>query len=131
MTDTPATLKYVSDHHWIQEIGPHMVRVGITDFAQESLGDVIAIDLPTIGTAVTAKTPCGEIESVKSVSDLVAPLSGMIADVNDRVDAEPELTNTAPYTDGWLFDIDADTHRYEAETNALLTADEYRTLTGK
>jgi glycine cleavage system H protein len=131
MTTTPTTLKYVPDHHWVQELRPATIRMGITDFAQESLGDVIAIDLPHAGTRVEAGQPLGEIESVKSVSDLVAPVSGVITAVNDRVDGEPELTNTDPYGDGWLVDIDVNPSDYPTESAALLDADQYRALTGK
>lgn len=104
MTTTPEDLKYTSEHEWVRGTGP-AVEVGITDFAQDSLGDIVFVTLPKAGESVTAGEPCGELESTKSVSDLYAPVSGTVAEVNAALEANPELVNSDPYGEGWLFRI--------------------------
>jgi glycine cleavage system H protein len=131
MTQTPEELRYVKDHHWIRTAGPATIRLGVTDFAQESLGDVVAVDLPRVGSRVRAGYTCGEIESTKSVNDLVAPIDGTITAINDAVVDEPELTNTDPYGEGWLFEIEADSTMFEHQLGNLIDAAAYRALTGK
>src|SRR5262249_18755906 len=97
MSDIPTSLRYTEDHLWARhEADGGVVRVGITDFAQESLGDVVAVTLPKVGTAVQAGEACGDIESVKSVSDLIAPVTGTVRASNDTLDQTPEVINTDP-----------------------------------
>ena len=98
--EIPAELLYSSDHEWVRPVGGG-VQVGITDFAQDALGDVVYVELPEIGAAVTADEPMCEIESTKSVSDIFAPISGEIVEVNVDLSDEPQLINEAPYEDGW------------------------------
>jgi glycine cleavage system H protein len=132
MTETPDELRYVKDHHWIRVVGPGIIRLGVTDFAQESLGDVVAVGLPRLGSSVQAGYACGEIESTKSVNDLVSPINGTISAVNDIVEDQPELTNTTPYGDGWLFEIHAsDPATLEQQLSGPIGAEAYRAFTGK
>jgi glycine cleavage system H protein len=105
VTTTPEDLKYTAEHEWVRGSGP-VVRVGITDFAQDSLGDIVFVTLPEVGAAIEANAPCGELESTKSVSDLYAPLSGTVTEVNTGLDANPELVNTDPYGEGWIFEVE-------------------------
>ena len=105
MSEVPPDLHYTADHEWVQRTGADTVRVGITAFAQEALGDVVYVSAPSIGDAVTAGDSCGEVESTKSVSDLYSPLSGEVVAVNDALDATPELVNSDPYGDGWIFEV--------------------------
>jgi len=101
----PTDLRYTAEHEWVKSTGEDTVRVGITSFAQEALGDVVYVSAPSIGDAVTAGDSCGEVESTKSVSDLYSPLSGEVVAVNDALDATPELVNSDPYGDGWIFEV--------------------------
>ena len=100
----PEDLRYTRDHEWVRNEG-ETLRVGITDYAQDALGDIVFVTLPSVGDQVTAGEPCGEIESTKSVSDLNAPVSGTVVAANDTLDGSPELINSDPYGDGWIFDI--------------------------
>jgi glycine cleavage system H protein len=121
----PDDLRYTDAHEWVREGAEGVVRVGITDYAQTQLGDVVYVDLPAVGDAVTAGEPCGEVESTKSVSQIYAPLSGEVVAVNGALEDSPELVNSGPYDDGWMFEIRAaDTGR-----DALLDAAAYRGLT--
>ncbi|MDG2216622.1 MAG: glycine cleavage system protein GcvH [Acidimicrobiales bacterium] len=120
----PEGLHYSSDHEWVQVVGDS-VRIGITDYAQDALGDVVYVDLPSTGTSVTAGSTFGEVESTKSVSDLFAPVSGEIMTVNDELADAPERLNTDPYGDGWICTIAmSDTQ----ELDALLDAAGYAAL---
>jgi len=101
----PTDLRYTAEHEWVKSTGEDTVRVGITAFAEEALGDVVYVSAPSIGDAVTAGDSCGEVESTKSVSDLYSPLSGEVVAVNDALDATPELVNSDPYGDGWIFEV--------------------------
>lgn len=101
----PQDLRYTSEHEWVRDAGDGTVRVGITSFAQEALGDVVYVNLPGVGDAVTAGDACGEVESTKSVSDLYSPLDGEVTAVNDALDATPELVNSDPYGEGWIFEM--------------------------
>ena len=101
----PTDLRYTAEHEWVKSTGEDTVRVGITAFAQEALGDVVYVSAPSIGDAVTAGDSCGEVESTKSVSDLYSPLSGEVVAVNDALDATPDLVNSDPYGDGWIFEV--------------------------
>lgn len=120
----PQDLRYTAEHEWIREEGG-VSTVGITAFAAESLGDVVYVQLPEVGAALTAGSPCGEIESTKSVSELFAPATGEVVEINSAVADEPELINTDPYGKGWLFRVRA------AELPELLDADRYRELTSE
>jgi glycine cleavage system H protein len=103
----PDDLKYTSEHEWVRTPGESegSVRIGITDFAQDALGDIVYVSLPGVGETVTAGSTCGELESTKSVSDVYAPLSGEVLAVNEALDATPELVNSDPYAGGWLFEL--------------------------
>jgi glycine cleavage system H protein len=105
--DYPEDLRYTAEHEWVRvsAAAGDVVRVGITDYAQDALGDVVYVTLPEVGAAVTAGESCGEVESTKSVSDLFAPLSGEVTGRNEGLDATPELVNTDPYGEGWLFEL--------------------------
>ncbi|WP_353508968.1 glycine cleavage system protein GcvH [Intrasporangium sp.] len=104
--DYPSDLRYTSDHEWIREADEdNVVRVGITSFAQDALGDVVYVSLPAVGDAVAAGDACGEVESTKSVSDIYAPLAGEVTAVNDTLDGTPELVNSDPYGEGWMFEL--------------------------
>ena len=105
MTTTPEDLKYTAEHEWVRGTGP-VVRVGITDFAQDSLGDIVFVTLPEVGAKIEAGSPCGELESTKSVSDLYAPVGGTVTEVNGALDANPELVNSDPYGEGWIFEVE-------------------------
>jgi glycine cleavage system H protein len=106
----PEDLKYTSEHEWLREPGQAegSVRIGITEFAQDALGDIVFVQLPEIGDTVAAGAVVGELESTKSVSEIYAPVGGEVVARNEALDATPELVNTDPYGDGWLFEIKAD-----------------------
>jgi glycine cleavage system H protein len=125
MSDVPSDLKYTAEHEWVRAGEGSTVRIGITDYAQEALGDVVYVTLPEVGASVSAGAACGEIESTKSVSDLYAPITGTITARNDALDEQPELINSAPYGDGWIIEIEASD---SAEVDALLDAAAYGTL---
>jgi len=103
----PDDLSYTAEHEWVRTPGEAegSVRIGITDYAQEALGDIVYVSLPELGDAVTAGETCGELESTKSVSDVYAPVSGEVVARNDSLDATPELVNSDPYGAGWLFEV--------------------------
>jgi glycine cleavage system H protein len=101
----PADLRYTSDHEWVRVGDDGVVRVGITSFAQDALGDVVYVSLPAVGDTVSPGDSCGEVESTKSVSDVYAPLDGEVTAVNDALDAAPELINSDPYGEGWMFEM--------------------------
>jgi len=103
----PEDLHYTRQHEWIRSTGD-MLRVGVTDYAQEALGDIVFVTLPEVGAQVTAGEPCGEVESTKSVSDIYAPVTGTIVARNEALDASPELVNSDPYGEGWMIDIRPD-----------------------
>ncbi|HZB67218.1 MAG TPA: glycine cleavage system protein GcvH [Ornithinibacter sp.] len=119
--DYPAGLRYTAEHEWVRADG-EVLRVGITSFAQEALGDVVYVSLPAVGDTVAAGDTCGEVESTKSVSDLYAPVSGEVTAVNGALDATPELVNSDPYGEGWMYEIrPADA----GAADALLDVDAY------
>ncbi len=103
----PDDLKYTAEHEWVREPGEHdgSVRVGITHYAQDALGDIVYVSLPEVGDTVEAGSTCGELESTKSVSDVYAPVSGEVVARNEALDATPELVNNDPYGEGWLFEV--------------------------
>lgn len=121
----PEDLRYTSDHEWVAP-GTTPVRVGITHFAQDALGDIVYVQLPDPGTPVVAGDSFGEVESTKSVSELYAPISGIVSTRNDAVVGNPELINSDPYGEGWLLSIEPTD---SAEVAELLDADAYRRLT--
>jgi glycine cleavage system H protein len=122
----PEELKYTQEHEWVARTGPDTVRVGITDYAQEQLGDVVFVQLPEPGEQVTAGQSIGEVESTKSVSDVFSPLDGEIVARNESLDAQSELVNADPYGEGWMIDI-----RLTDPTavDGLLDAEAYQKLT--
>jgi glycine cleavage system H protein len=131
VSDIPSDLHYTAEHEWVRRSGEDTVRVGITDFAQSALGDVVFVQLPDVGSQVTAGESFGEVESTKSVSDLFAPVSGTVAAVNADLDGSPQLVNSDPYGSGWLVDVQvADAAELESAISALLDPEAYRgTLT--
>jgi glycine cleavage system H protein len=119
----PDNLRYTADHEWVEELDGGTLRVGITSYAQSALGDVVYVSLPSVGDTLTSGETCGEVESTKSVSDLYAPLSGEVTAVNSALDGSPELVNSAPYPEGWMYELrpsDADA------TSGLLDVATYR-----
>jgi glycine cleavage system H protein len=127
MPDVPDDLKYTAEHEWVRVGDGATVRVGITDYAQEALGDVVYVSLPEVGASVAKGAAVGEVESTKSVSDIYAPLSGTISARNEKLDETPELINSDPYGEGWILEIElAD----QNETEDLLDAGTYGTLAG-
>lgn len=120
----PDTLRYSSDHEWVSLSG-NVARVGITDYAQQALGDVVYVQLPEVGQAVTAGTSFGEVESTKSVSDVYAPLSGTVVAVNGVLADAPETVNSDPYGAGWICDIELTD---PGEVDSLLDAAAYQAL---
>ncbi len=120
----PDDLRYSTDHEWIRVEGS-LARVGITDYAQDALGDVVFVDLPDVGASVEAAASISEVESTKSVSDIYAPVSGTIAEVNGDLADAPERLNEDPYGEGWLFVIEMTD---PSQVDALLSASDYRTL---
>ena len=122
----PADLRYTSDHEWVKEQGDGVVRVGITAFAQDALGDVVYVSLPGVGDTVSAGDSCGEVESTKSVSDLYAPVTAKVVAVNTDLDANPQLVNSEPYGGGWLVELQADGAALTDALSSLLDAEAYR-----
>jgi len=125
VSDIPADLRYTPEHEWVRRAGDDTVRVGITDFAQSSLGDVVYVQLPEVGAEVTAGESFGEVESTKSVSDLYAPVSATVVAVNDALEGDPALINSDPYGEGWLLELRSDAAGLDAGLEALLDADNY------
>jgi glycine cleavage system H protein len=120
----PEHLKYSREHEWVAVDGSR-ARVGITDYAQDSLGDVVFVNLPAVGATVTANTACAEVESTKSVSDIYAPVSGEVVEVNTALDDTPEAVNSDPYGAGWIFVVEMSDPR---ELDALMDAAAYRRM---
>ena len=125
MSSIPADLQYTKEHEWIAATSnENILRIGITDYAQSALGDIVYIQLPKVGDPVTADKVCGEVESTKSVSEIYAPVSGKIVAVNSELDKAPEAMNSDPYGAGWIAEIEV-----SAPTTGLLSAAEYTALT--
>jgi glycine cleavage system H protein len=131
VSDIPPDLHYTADHEWVRRSGDDTARIGITDFAQSALGDVVFVQLPDVGAELTAGESFGEVESTKSVSDLYAPVSGKVAAVNGDLEGNPQLVNSDPYGAGWLLDVEvSDVTGLESAISGLLDAEAYRgTLT--
>lgn len=124
--NVPSDLSYSADHEWVRRNGAS-VRIGITDYAQDALGDVVFVQVPSVGAKVAKGQSFSEVESTKSVSDIYAPVSGTVSAVNDALGTQPELVNTDPYGDGWICEI---TLTDESELGDLLDAAAYGSLTG-
>lgn len=128
MSNIPAELSYTAEHEWVSEPDPDgVVRVGITDFAQDALGDVVYVQVPEAGSALTANGVVGEVESTKSVSDIYAPLAGEVVARNEGLDGNPALINSDPYGEGWLLEIKLED---AASYQGLLSASEYEQQVG-
>ncbi|MGI6127673.1 MAG: glycine cleavage system protein GcvH [Planifilum sp.] len=119
----PNELKYSEEHEWVKSEGDNRVRIGITDFAQSELGDIVFVELPEVGDEVTAGEPFGSVESVKTVSELYAPVSGKVVEVNEELGDSPENVNTSPYGDGWMIVVEMSD---PSQLDQLLTADQYK-----
>jgi glycine cleavage system H protein len=124
----PEDLKYTAEHEWIRDPGGEAgtVRIGITDYAQDALGDIVYVQLPEVGQQVTAGDAVGELESTKSVNDVFAPVTGEVVAINEALEATPELVNSEPYGDGWLFEVRP---AADGATSELLDAAAYGELT--
>ncbi len=126
MHNVPADLKYTNTHTWLENMGDNNYRVGITDFAQSELGDVVFVEPPEKDRQYSQVEECAVVESVKSTSDIYCPLSGVIVEINSILEDSPEIINTEPYTDGWIFIIKAND---DAELDELIDAASYSELT--
>lgn len=126
MSEIPAELYYTDEHEWVLRTGDDTLRVGITDYAQAALGDVVFVQLPDVGAELTSGESFGEVESTKSVSDLYAPVTAKVLAVNENLEASPDLVNSDPYGEGWLVDLQLDADDMEAALGGLLDADGYR-----
>lgn len=124
MSINPEQLRYSKEHEWVSAPEDGVSTVGITSHAADALGDVVFVQLPEVGASVTAGESCGELESTKSVSELYAPVSGEVTEVNQDVNDDPSLVNSAPFEDGWLFRV-----KVAGEDAELLTAAEYDAFT--
>ena len=124
----PEDLRYSSDHEWVRTTGEGTVRVGITDYAQNSLGDIVFVQMPEPGTTIAPGDSIGEVESTKSVSDIFAPVTGTVVSRNDALDSTPELVNSDPYGDGWMLEIELSD---PAELSDLLDAAGYAEVVGE
>lgn len=124
----PSQLQYSSEHEWVREGDGATVRIGITEFAAESLGDIVYASLPSVGSPVTAGDSAGELESTKSVSDIYSPVTGLVSAVNEAVTDSPEVINASPYDEGWLFEVELGE---DSGLDKLMDADAYAALTGE
>lgn len=121
----PQDLRYTAEHEWVRAGSEGVIRVGITAFAQDALGDVVYVSLPSVGDSLSAGDSCGEVESTKSVSDLYAPLSGEVVAVNQALESAPELVNSDPYGEGWMYDVKLTDG---GSADSLLDLEAYRAL---
>ncbi len=128
MSEIPADLYYTSEHEWVLRTGDDTVRVGITDYAQSALGDVVFVQLPDVGADVASGDAFGEVESTKSVSDLYAPVTAKVVAVNGDLEGSPELVNSDPYGDGWLVDLRVEAGTLDEALGGLLDAEGYRAV---
>jgi glycine cleavage system H protein len=126
MQVTPEDLKYTEEHEWVAQKAPNSIRVGITEYAQDQLGDVVFVQLPEVGQQIDAGNPVGEVESTKSVSEIFAPVSGTVSAVNEALTEQPELINSDPYGEGWMFEVELDD---PDGLDALLEAEAYQAIT--
>ena len=121
----PDDAQYTREHEWLRETVDGTIVFGITDYAQDALGDIVFVDLPSVGSTITAHSPCGEVESTKSVSELYSPVSGEVVAVNASLSDAPDTVNSDPYGGGWMLEV-----RPTAPLEGLLSAAEYRALIG-
>ncbi|NKY52762.1 glycine cleavage system protein GcvH [Nocardia vermiculata] len=127
MTDLPEDLRYTAEHEWVRRVAPTRVRVGITDYAQSQLGDVVFVQLPAVDTEVASGESIAEVESTKSVSEIYAPLAAKVVAVNEELDAGPEALNTDAYGAGWLFELElGDAAALDSAVGGLLDAAGYQ-----
>ena len=124
MSLIPDDLQYTKEHEWVSQSRPNVYRMGITDYAQGALGDIVYVQLPKVGESVTADKVCGEVESTKSVSEIFAPVTGKIVSINDSLGQSPETINSDPYGSGWLAEI-----QVETAPVCLLSPEQYRQIT--
>jgi len=125
MSDVPSDLRYLESHQWVRVDESGLATVGITDFAQQQLGDVVYIGVPELGATVTGSEEAGVAESVKSASDVLSPVTGEVVEINERLEDEPEKVNEDPYGEGWLFRVKMTD---DSELDGLMDADTYRDL---
>jgi glycine cleavage system H protein len=128
MSNIPADLNYTAEHEWVQVIDESTIRFGITDYAQDALGDIVFVSLPNVGDSLTAGSTCGEVESTKSVSDIYAPVSGEVLARNDAIETAPDTLNSDPYKNGWIVDVRVTGNASELAA-ALMDAAAYQALT--
>jgi glycine cleavage system H protein len=127
MSQVPSNLRYTKEHEWVEVLSDTKVRIGITHFAQDQLGDIVFVELPKPGTAIKADDSIGSVESVKTVSDIFSPVSGTVAAVNDTLETSPEKVNESPYGDGWMAEVDISGPE---ALSSLLKSEEYEALIG-
>src|SRR5690349_12990461 len=123
----PSELKYTKDHEWVKLVDDKTALVGITDYAQRELGDIVFVDVPTVGKTLNAEDTFGTVEAVKTVSDLFLPVNGQVVEVNPALSNNPELVNTDPYGEGWMVKIEL---ANAEDVNTLLSAEAYEELVG-
>lgn len=128
MSNIPADLKYTAEHEWVQVVDETTIRFGITDYAQDALGDIVFVSLPNVGDQLTAGQTCGEVESTKSVSDIYAPVSGEVVARNDVIETSPDTLNSDPYKNGWIVDVRVSGSAADL-ANELMDAAGYQALT--
>ncbi|GIP32185.1 glycine cleavage system protein GcvH [Paenibacillus sp. J2TS4] len=126
MSELKSGLLYSKEHEWVQKLDGNKVRIGITDFAQNQLGDIVFVELPAEGDEITAGDSTGSVESVKTVSDIYSPVTGKVVSVNQTLDDSPELVNTDPYGQGWMFEVELES---EEALAGLLSEEDYRSFT--
>jgi glycine cleavage system H protein len=125
VSNVPANLQYSKEHEWVDSSGGNKVKVGITDYAQGALGDIVYVQLPKVGDSVAEGKVCGEVESTKSVSEIYSPVTGTIVSINSSLDSAPETLNSDPYGAGWIFEVEVTT-----PSNDLMDAAAYSALIG-
>ena len=125
MSNVPGNLQYSKEHEWVEGTGDNRVKIGITDYAQGALGDIVYVQLPKVGETVTEGSVCGEIESTKSVSELFSPVSGKVVAINEQLDSAPETLNSDPYGAGWIAEIEV-----SSPSTSLMDAAGYSALIG-
>lgn len=128
MSRFPEDLKYSEDHEWVRAGNGSTVRIGITEYAAQALGDIVYVSLPNVGEEVAAGDSCGELESTKSVSDVFTPVAGVVTAVNENLADAPETVNADPYGDGWLFEIEL---AADSDTDSLMDSDAYQEMVGE
>ena len=131
MSQIPDELRYSEDHLWVRVDDSTLALVGVTDYAQDSLGDVVSISLPEVGQALSAGQAFGEIESTKSISDLISPLDGQVKARNDALIDSPELTNSDPYGQGWIAQVEVTSATLPSQLSTLMDPSAYRRLLGE